>query len=210
MPQLVLDLLQPALPTLDNFVCGQNAEALASVRAWAQNSGPQFLYLWGMPGSGRTHLLKAIAPIPDPVPAFSLHQSHYALDDVHTLDNSAQTQLFILMNEIRSTPSARLIATGNAPPNALPLREDIRTRLAWGLVYQLHPLTDHEKHAALNTQAAQRGIPMANDTINWLLAHLPRDMRTLTAALDALDAYALARKRSVTVALAREWLAQQS
>jgi chromosomal replication initiation ATPase DnaA len=31
-------------------------------------------------------------------------------------------------------------------------------------------------------------------------------MRTLVAILDALDAYALARRRAVTVPLIREWL----
>jgi DnaA family protein len=34
---------------------------------------------------------------------------------------------------------------------------------------------------------------------------MPRDMRTLMAVLDALDAYAMAAKRAITVPLVREW-----
>jgi DnaA-homolog protein len=209
MSQLALDLIQAPQPTLGNFVPGRNAEALAAARALSAGSGPQFVYLWGEAGCGRTHLLRALAPLASTVPAFSAGQHLYALDDVQALNADEQARLFVLINEIRGAPGTRLIAAGDAPPASLPLREDLRTRLAWGLVYQLHPLTDAEKSAALAQQAAARGLPPVPEAIDWLLAHLPRDMRTLAAALDALDAYALARKRSVTVALAREWLQQR-
>lgn len=213
MSQLVLDLLQPAQPTLDNFVAGRNSEALASVRAAIQGQGPQILYMWGTSGCGCTHLLRAAASLDtalSTVPGFSAKQNLYLVDDVQNLDAAGQAQLFDLINEIRTAPQARLIAAGKAPPNALPLREDLRTRLAWGLVYALHPLSDEEKVAALEQQARSRAMPLAADTLTWLLAHLPRDMRTLVAALDALDAYALARQRSITVPLAREWLHTES
>lgn len=213
MSQLVLDLLQPAQPTLDNFVAGRNAEALSSVRAATQNQGPQIVYVWGASGCGCTHLVRAAANLdsaPAAVPEFSAKQTLYVVDDVQNLNAAGQAQLFDLINEIRTAPHARLIAAGKAPPHALPLREDLRTRLAWGLVYALHPLSDEEKAAALEQQAHSRSMPLAADTLAWLLAHLPRDMRTLTAALDALDTYALARQRSITVPLAREWLHTES
>lgn len=216
MSQLALDLLQPAQPTLDNFVVGRNGEALASVRAAIQGQGPQIVYVWGASGCGCTHLLRAAATTnttantSSKVPTFSSTQNLYVVDDVHTLDETGQAQLFDLINDIRTAPQARLIAAGTAPPHALPLREDLRTRLAWGLVYPLHPLSDAEKFAALEQQARSRGMPLAADTLTWLLAHLPRDMRTLAAALDALDSYALARQRSITVPLVREWLHTES
>ena len=206
MSQLALDLLHPPRPTLDNFVPGRNGEALAAVRALADGAGPQFVYLWGAPGCGRTHLLSAVATVASTVPGFSVERLRYALDDVQLLSDAEQARLFVLVNEIRNAPAARLIAAGSEPPAALALREDLRTRLAWGLVYQLYPLSDSEKSAALAQQATARGMPLAPDVPDWLLAHLPRDMRTLAAALDALDAFALARQRGVTVTLAREWM----
>jgi DnaA family protein len=86
------------------------------------------------------------------------------------------------------------------------LREDLRSRLGWGLVYQLHPLADAEKAEALRVHAAARGLAVGDEVIDYLLTHLPRDMRTLAAALDALDGFALAHKRPMTVSLARQWL----
>lgn len=208
MSQLTLDLLQPAQPSFDNFVPGRNAEAIAGVRSAVSGQGPQIVYLWGIAGSGCTHLLKATGALGAGVPDFDARQSLYVVDAVDGFDESDQVKLFNLINEIRAHADSRLIAAGHAPPASLPLREDLSTRLAWGLVYCLHPLSDDEKAAALMLQAKNRGIPLSQETLSWLMAHLPRDMRTLAAALDALDAYALCQKRSITIALARQWLAE--
>jgi DnaA family protein len=208
MSQLALDLLQPLQPSLDNFVPGRNHEALATLRAVARGGGPQFVYLWGDAGSGRTHLLRALGPVGGDVPAFDAGRALYALDDVHALDADAQARLFVLLDEVRARPGARFVGAGDVPPALLRLRDDVRTRLAWGLVYQLHALSDAEKAAALAEHAGTRGVAVSPDLIPWMLAHLPRDMRALVAALDALDTFALARRRTLTVALAREWLAQ--
>ena len=65
MTQLALDLLQPLQPSLDNFVAGRNAEALAALRALVEGRlGERIVYLWGVQGSGRSHLLAALATLP--------------------------------------------------------------------------------------------------------------------------------------------------
>jgi DnaA family protein len=200
--QLTLDLIRPLTPSFDNFVVGRNAEALAALRALARAQGEPFVYLWGEAGSGRSHLLAALASARpgllaaegEPVPAFGDATGLYLVDDVERRDDADQQRLFVLMNEIRAHPGAALVAAGNAPPTQLALRDDVRTRLAWGLVYQVHALSDDEKGRALEAHASA-----------YLLNHMPRDMRTLVAILDALDGYALAAGRAITVPLVREW-----
>ena len=210
--QLALDLLQPAEPTLANFVAGRNAEAVERLTGLvAGTAGERIVYLWGERGSGRSHLLRALAALPGArtwQPADAPEFSGLTLvDDVEELDDAAQVALFNRLNAVRARADAACVAAGAAPPSQLPLREDLRTRLAWGLVYQLHPLADAEKAAALRAQAAARGLVLGSDVIDYLLTHLPRDMRTLAAALEALDAFALAQKRSLTLPLVRQWLA---
>ena len=212
MTQLALDLLQPLQPSLDNFVAGRNAEALAALGALAAHRlSERIVYLWGTQGSGRSHLLAALAALPGAyrwTTDSAAEASGIALvDDVEHLDAAAQIALFNRLNAVRADAACAAVVAGAAPPARLVLREDLRTRLAWGYVYQLHPLTDDEKTAALQAHAASRGVRIEPDVIPLLLAHLPRDMRTLVAALDALDAWALARKRALTLPLAREWLA---
>jgi len=202
----------PAAPTLENFVIGRNAEAVEALgRLAAGAAGERIVYLWGEPGCGRSHLLQALAAVPGARP-WRADEAPDAggltlVDDVEQLDEAAQISLFNRLNAVRARADAACVAAGSLPPARLPLREDLRTRLAWGLVYQLHPLTDDDKAAALRAHAATRGVALADDLVPYLLTHLPRDLRTLVAALDALDAYALARRRPLTVPLLKEWLA---
>jgi DnaA family protein len=204
--QLALGLLQAPAQTLDNFVPGRNAEAVAVAHGLAAGHGPQFVYLWGPPGSGRTHLLAALRAAARPPGAGPLHTA----DDVHLLDEAGQARLFLLLNEVRADPAARLIAAGDRPPPQLPLREDVRSRLAWGLALALRPLSEQEKAEALRDQLRVRGVRAAPDLIPYMLSRLPRDMRTLAAALHALDDYALEQGRALTIPLLRHWLQQRT
>jgi DnaA family protein len=211
--QLALDLLQPPRPSFDSFVVGRNEEAIAALRATAAGAGERFVYLWGSPGSGRSHLLQAVAACgpsracsaPEALIEFEPTIRLYLIDDVDRLSEAGQHRLFVLLNEVRAASPAAVVTTGDRPPAHLPLRDDVRTRLAWGLVYQLHGLTDAEKEDALRAHAAARGIALPPEVLAYVLTHMPRDMRTLMAVLDALDAYAMAAKRAITVPLVREW-----
>ncbi len=205
--QLTLDLVNPPKPSLDNFVVGRNAEAVAALRAVAGGGGEQFVYLWGDIGAGRSHLLSALGPNASPaeVPVWSANRRIYTVDDVEGLHESQQQRLFVLLNEIRGAGTARFVAVGNAAPMHLELRDDVRTRLAWGLVYQVHALSDEEKAHALSAHAVSRGLRLPDEVIDYLLTHMPRDMRTLVAVVDALDTYALSVKKPLTVPLVRHW-----
>ena len=209
--QLTLDLVNPPQPSLANFVVGRNAEVIAALRAVAAGAGERFIYLWGESGSGRTHLMQALGQKADVrVPEFDTRTHLFLVDDIELISEDDQQRLFVLLNEVRSSDTARFIGAGNAAPMHLPLRDDIRTRLAWGLVYPLHALSDAEKAQALTAHAATRGLALSTDVVDYLMAHMPRDMRKLVAIVDALDEYALSEKRSVTVPLARQWAQQGS
>jgi len=166
MQQLVLDIGPPAAPAFDNFVAGPNAEALARVRSLAEGKLLEaIVYLWGAPGSGRTHLLRAAARAnPELVIA----------DDVESLEPAAQQQLFAAINAARDG-GAPVLAAGPRAPAGLDLREDLRTRLAWGLVYQLRPLGDAEKAEHLRAEAGRRGLRLSGEVVGYLLTRFPRD-----------------------------------
>ncbi|HVG05118.1 MAG TPA: DnaA regulatory inactivator Hda [Burkholderiaceae bacterium] len=204
--QLTLDLVKPARPSLDNFVVGRNAEAVAALRAVADGSGEHFVYLWGETGAGRSHLLRALGLRPsDGIQFFDAQIPLFLVDDVDGCSESQQQRLFVLLNEIRAVSTARFVGAGSTAPMQLPLRDDVRTRLASGLVYQIHALSDEEKALALSAHAASRGLALPAEVIDYLLTHMPRDMRTLVAVVDALDTYALSVKKQLTVALVRQW-----
>jgi DnaA family protein len=197
MQQLVLDIGPAAEPDFDNFVAGPNGEALARVRALAEGGlCESVVYLWGDAGSGRSHLLRAAA---------RANRTLVTADDVEGLDADRQQRLFVAINAAREG-APPVLAAGRQPPAQLALREDLRTRLAWGLVYQLKPLSDEEKAVHLHAQASRRGLRLPDEVVGYLLTRLPRDLASLNAVLDALDRYSLAAKRAVTLPLVREAL----
>jgi DnaA family protein len=221
MKQLTLDLASPPRPTLDNFISGANAELLQNLRRLARRDARErCFYLWGPPGSGRSHLLQATVAELGQAGASAAYRACgagmqlaaalerldcVALDDVDRLDDAAQVAAFDLFNALRERGGV-LLASAASPPAQLKLREDLATRLAWGLVYQVHALTDENKAQALAERASSRGFRLAPEVSDFLLTRAQRDLPTLLATLDELDRYSLATRRPVTVPLARELL----
>ena len=201
MKQLLLDIQPAALPTLDNFVVGRNAEALHSLRLAVEGKiEPRFIYLWGPAGSGKSHLLAACSSA-----AEKNGLNLVCADNVHLLPAEAQIDLFNTYNQLKEAGGA-MIAAGIASPSQMGLREDLATRLAWGLTYQLHPLTDAEKAQALRNYAQARGMKLPDEVLDYCLRYLRRDMPTLIATIDALDEWSLTTKKPVTVPLLRKLL----
>jgi DnaA family protein len=219
MRQLVLDLGAEKPQTLDSFVAGRNAELLQLLQLLAGKQSvtlsQRFVYLWGEPGSGKTHLLRALACAPQtryldatsPETAFVTDDQTtlYLLDDCDRLTPALQIAAFSLFNQVREG-NAALVTAGATAPAALQVREDLRTRLGWGLIYQVHGLTDEEKIAALTQAAHARGFALSPGVLPYLITHFRRDMRSLSAMLDALDAYSLETQRPITVPLLRNLL----
>lgn len=187
--QIPFDFGVPA-PSLENFVVGKNTELVQRLR---ERDFPTILYLWGAPGTGKTHLLNAVPEL-------------LCFDDAQKLSAVAQEQLFDAYNQAK-LDGAQLVVTGDRAPRLLPLREDLRTRLGAGLVYELQPLSDEEKRQALLAAAQARSMPLNKEVLDYVLTHRSRDMRSLMALLNALDHYSLVNKRLVTLPLLKEILA---
>lgn len=220
MEQLVLELVSPEPPTFRTFVAGRNAEAVAALqRAAAGTLSERGIVLWGASGAGKSHLLAASVDAatrhgrrailwasPSAVdPGTDLDGALVAVDDIDRADPGGAARMFTLYN-LLAERGGTLVAASALPPARLALRDDVRTRLSWGLVLEVVPLADDEKPAALAAYARSRGFALADEVIVYLLAHGRRDMGSLVATLAALDRASLAQKRTVTVPLLRDWL----
>jgi len=199
----------------------------------ASNADSKMIHLWGASGSGRTHLLSALQLQASElgINAFLLnHESSMdewracadvliennqapgllCVDDIDHLSEFAQGALFRLHNLIREASQQYLITTSLAAASNLQIREDLKTRLVWGLVFQMHALSDSEKLQALEQAAAERGLQISSEVAPWLLKHFHRDMPSLMSLLEALDQYSLETKRAITLPLLKEMLAQKN
>ncbi|HTS22039.1 MAG TPA: DnaA regulatory inactivator Hda [Casimicrobiaceae bacterium] len=220
MEQLTFELAPPEPQRLANFLPGSNGELVAALTRFAEGEDPAPSFLvWGGAATGKTHLLHAAVAralekglrasyCPEPASLASdatAGADLLAIDRVDEADAAAAGRIFTAYNALRQR-GARMLAAGRTPLAALPLREDLRTRLGWGLVYEALPLSDDQKGAALAEYARQRGFALSAEVIEYLLRHGRRDMGSLLGAVAALDRLSLAAKRPVTVPLLRDWL----
>jgi len=212
MTQMLLGISPDWIPTFDNFVAGHNIELLSAlVHALSKTQEERGFYIWGEAGSGKSHLLQgavqkarslglsavyARAEVPEAAQLV-------AVDDVELLDDDAQIALFALYNRQRET-GGMLLISGTAAPAHLKLRDDLRTRLGWGLVYQVQALSDEEKALALQQHAQARGFILSPEVTQYLLRHGRRDLPALLGVLDALDVHCLRLKRGASVPLLKE------
>lgn len=223
MRQVPLNLVPAPVPSFDNFVAGANAAALGQLRVLAGAPAP--VYLWGESGCGKTHLLGAFAREVAPPAVEPLRRVLHAgpgavdrleiddatalivLDDVDRLTAEQQHRVFALLVQAQSHGVA-WAAAAPCPPVDLPLREDLRSRLGWGLVFALESLSEAETRDVLQREASRRGIRLAHELLDHLLQRHARDLGFLMRLFEQLDAYALAQSRPVTVPLLRRMLAE--
>jgi DnaA family protein len=220
MKQLPLPIVAPATARFDTFVAGANTAVLQHLQQLGGAHAPVFL--WGPPGSGKTHLLHAIAQAchergervgwfdPRVRPPWTMEPdcAMLLLDGCDHYDDAQQRGAFALLVDAQ-THSVPWVAAARVPPVDLPLREDLRTRLGWGPVFGLHSLPEEQARAVLRRESDRRGIFLSDDVMDYLLTRFARDLAHLMALLDRLDEFALAEHRSVTVPLLKKMLTEQ-
>jgi DnaA family protein len=234
MKQIALDLALTPAPTLAGYYAGNNpanAAALQHLRRWTENTHTPVpaepTYLWGGPGCGKTYLLRAARAAlqeqgarvgwldtdSDARMPFDPQWDAVLLDGVEGYGAERQHTAFNWFVNAVAPADGRacaVLAAGRWPPTDLPLREDLRTRLGWGHVFALQPLSDAECRAALTEAARARGLALSGDVLSFVLARFSRDLGSLMQLLDALDRYALQTRRAITIPLIKSMFENES
>lgn len=225
MKQIALDIGLASGPTLKSFFAGPNQAAIKHLELWAGEKSssvtrsPVPTYLWGGSGSGKTHLLKAVqaalreqgallgwldASVLEP-PEFNEHWAAVLLDDVH-LYTAVQQQAAFNWFVNAQTHQRWVLGAGQLPPADLKLRDDLRTRLGWGHVFQIHALSEPEQRAVLRQAADARGLFLGDEVMDFMLTRFSRDLGHLMELLDLIDGYALQTKRAITIPLIKSMM----
>lgn len=219
--QYPLDLEPAPDHRFDRFVPGANAGLLAHLQALQPGEAPTLIS--GPSASGKTHLLRALASLwqsrgfvvqafdATTRPPWTLLPSTrlVLLDDVDGFDADQQQAAFALFIEAVGQ-GASVVAASRLPAADLGLREDLRTRLAWGPGFALQPLPESELRQLLRLEAQRRGLQLGEDLLDYLMLRFARDSTHLVPLLRRLDDYAMRTKRAPTVPLLREMLNEET
>ena len=222
--------------TFDNFYApagSHNAEVVAFMRDQImrdpiETTRETFVYLWGAAGSGLTHLLQAGCHYAQsrgmsmqylPMADLAGYAPAELFADLGTLDYLCidhltavagrpdwELALFNLYNSLRESGKCLVVAAEQSP-RELPIHlEDLRSRLQWGMTYQVQLLSDDEKQEALQRRARARGMELNDEVAHYILQRLPRDMNELFCQLQRLDHASLAEQRKLTIPFVKKVL----
>jgi DnaA family protein len=207
-----------------SFYAGRNKPLIDALLSLPEGEPPRCVWLHGPDKTGKTHLLQAIcahagernltaAYLPLREPQISPDMlagcgqiAHVCIDDAHLVAGDAKWEraLFSLYQELEEH-RGRLWVSGTSAPAALAFGlRDLASRLNGGLVLTLQPLSEAEQIEALKLRAELRGFELPEETAQFLLRRLPRDMGSLCEFLDELDRASLAAQRRLTVRFVSE------
>jgi DnaA-homolog protein len=128
------------------------------------------------------------------------------IDNIDQLDPAQARAAFNLYNHIRNTPHLHFWASSRLPPSHITtLLPDLSSRLSWGLVFELLPLTDSDSIVVLQSQAHRLGFELSNEVAHYLLLRLERNLTVLVEHLSTLNQYALKLKKTVNIHLVQQW-----
>ena len=222
--QLSLSMGLDDSATFENFYVGGNEPIVHALQSFLNNKDEKFIYLCGGYGCGLSHLLQAachfrhqangtamyiplgqgefLPSILDGIEAVSL----VCLDDIDSVlgDPAWDEALFHLYNKITESNCQLLVAAKQLPSqldNCLP---DLRSRLCWGLVFQVAHLSDAEKIVSLQQRALRRGFELSDEVCAFLLRHYPRDTHVLYNLLQILDEASLKAQRKITIPFVKD------
>lgn len=217
-----------------NFFGDSNAEAVTELKdALARLAQPgdavvESIYLHGLPGTGKTHLLQSACQLARELEVDSVYLplgqpglehpqvleglgqlSLVCIDDIQLVAGNPEweTALFGLYESLKD--HGLLVCASTAPPTESGFAmKDLVSRLQRGLVYGLRGLAHDQKLEVIRRRARLRGLEITDEVAAYIEKHFPRDMQSLVSLLEQLDEQSLIQQRRITVPFIRSLLEQ--
>lgn len=225
--QLTLPVQLSDQAVFDSFYASGNGALLTHLKSLARSGDERLIWLWGGPGSGKTHLLQAACaeaalhnrraaylPLKENLDAGMLvgleEFSLVCLDDVQRVAGLAdwESGMFRLFNDVAETGGSLLVSADRPAAKIAFELPDLKSRLNWGPVYRVDAVRGENLHKAMALRAKHRGLQLPEETRRFLLRRFPRDMQSVYRLLDTLDLASLTAQRRLTVPFVRDVLSR--
>ena len=216
MHQIPLPVSISEYMTFESFHSSSNKVVIDSIKDYKN----KLLWIAGLKGSGKTHILQATInymdnginrllylpmreskdftpDILDNLDQFDL----VAIDDIENVigDFSWEEQLLILYEELIHTKSRILISSSDTPQGLSFKLPDLASRFSLGLVDRLKPMNEEQMIEAISLHAKVRGFNLPQDVAKYLISRVPRDVSVLVDIIKLLDYESLSKQRKLTI-----------
>ena len=216
MRQIPLDVSLSEYMTFETFYLGPNKSVVDLLR----DEKNQLIWLAGLEGFGKTHLLhaflnshehenKKVLYLPmsesqDFTPDILDNLAQYdlvAIDDIENIigDMTWEEQLLKFYEDSYSTRNKILITANDTPKGLNFLLPDLSSRFNLALIERLRPMNEDEMIKAILIHSKARGFDLPEDSAKYLINRVPRDVSVLVDMIKLLDYESLSMQRKLTI-----------
>jgi len=123
------------------------------------------------------------------------------MDDIQFISGkeSTQEEFFHTFNALVDQNKQIIISADKAPSDLLGLEERLRSRLAWGLVADIHPSTYDLRLGILQSKRSLVGADIPDAVLEFLALKVTSNIRELEGALNRIVAHSDVTKQPVTL-----------
>jgi chromosomal replication initiator protein len=131
------------------------------------------------------------------------------IDDVQFIGgkDTTQEEFFHTFNALVDRNRQVIISADKSPQDLERLEERLRSRLGWGLVADLHPVTYELRLGILHAKAEKIGCTVPDKVLEFLAHKIASNVRELEGALNRIAAHANLVGRTITLEMTQEVLA---
>lgn len=130
------------------------------------------------------------------------------IDDIQFIagKESTQEEFFHTFNALVDQNKQIIISADKAPGDLQGLDERLRSRLAWGLVADIHPSTYDLRLGILQSKREKLGADVPDSVLEFLALKVTSNIRELEGALNRIVAHADISKQEITLESTQEVL----
>lgn len=218
MIQLPLNIYLDDSAKFSNYFCASNNQLIEQLKSLSSEKN-KFIFIWGSPQSGKSHLAQAICHEVSnenktaayiPLDNLSLRPEvlnglEFAdlvcLDGLEAVSGVKEWEeaLFNLFNTLKHHKRQLIVFSQQLPKNCGVNLADLCSRLMSMEVYKLQTLTDDEQLDFVIENGKYRGLDIPVDVAQFLLVRTDRAVNNLVELVKQLDRQSLAHQRKITI-----------
>ena len=130
------------------------------------------------------------------------------IDDVQFIigKDNTQEEFFHTFNTLIDKKRQIIISADKSPADLDGLEDRLKSRLGWGLVADIHPLTYELRLGILQAKAEQKSLELKQEVMEFLANKITNNVREMEGALNRLAVHASIQDSEISVDLVKDVL----